>query len=60
MDSVITCGGGNTCTLVITPYKATQEDYDAVSAIFGLTLAAACAIWGVKQIYKLLRDRPDA
>lgn len=60
MGSVIACGGGDTCTLVITPYVATPEDYQAVSIIFGLTLGAACVIWGVKQIYNLLKDRPEA
>ncbi len=60
MDTTVTCGSGNTCTLVITPYKATPEDYEAVSVIFGAILTAACVIWGVKRILLLLKDRPEA
>lgn len=60
METVITCGGGGTCTLVITPYTATAEDYEAVSVIFGAVLAAACVIWGVKRVYVLLTSRPES
>lgn len=60
MGTVITCGGGGTCTLVITPYQATSDDYQAVTLIFAGILTAACIIWGVKRIYRLLSDRPEA
>lgn len=60
METVIACGTGNTCTLVITPYKASAEDYEAVSTIFGAILIAASVIWGVKRLYVLLTNRPEA
>lgn len=60
MGTVITCGTGNTCTLVITPYQATADDYAAVTGIFAAVLTAACVIWGVKKIYALLTERPEA
>lgn len=41
------------------PYKATTEEYTAVSIIFGLILTAACLVWGAKQILNLIRDRPE-
>lgn len=41
------------------PFKAQPEDYAAVSIIFGLILAAACLVWGGKQVLNLLRDRPE-
>lgn len=60
METVITCGTGSTCSLVITPYKATADDYAAVSTIFGVVLTAAAVIWGVKRIYNLISNRPEA
>lgn len=59
METAITCGGGGTCTLVIAPYRATEDEYIAVASIWGAVLIAACAIWGVKQIYKLLSARQE-
>lgn len=59
MGSTVTCPT-STCTLVITPYVATQEDYDAISIIFASVLAAACVVWGVKQVLNLLRERSEA
>lgn len=35
------------------------DEYVAMAAIFGLVLAAACLIWGVKQVLHLMRDRPE-
>lgn len=58
MGSTVTCPT-STCTLVIQPYVATSDDYTAVSLIFAAILVAACAIWGAKQLLKLLRDRPE-
>lgn len=60
MGTVITCGGGGSCTLVITPYTATADDYQAVSLIFAAVLTAACVIWGVKRLYVLLTSRPES
>jgi len=45
---------------VITPYKATADDYEAVSLIFAAVLTAACVIWGVKRLYVLLTSRPES
>lgn len=60
MDTAnITCAQ-TTCTLVISPYRATPDDYQAVTIIYAATLTAACVIWGVKQIYRLLTTRPEA
>lgn len=41
-------------------YIATADDYAAVSVIFGVILTAACVIWGAKQVYNLLRNRPES
>lgn len=59
MGTTVECPS-STCTLVISPYVATADDYAAVSAIFGAILAAACVIWGVKKIYNLIANRPEA
>jgi len=59
MGTTVSCPT-STCTLVISPYVATADDYQAVSTIFGAILAAACLIWGAKQILNLLRNRPEA
>lgn len=56
----IACGGSGTCTLVITPYVATADDYEALTVIFIAIFTAACIIWGVKAVLNLLRDRPDS
>jgi hypothetical protein len=58
METTVTCPT-STCTLVISPYVATAEDYEAVSLIFGAILTAACVIWGAKQIFNMLRNRPE-
>lgn len=59
MESAVTCPS-STCTLVIMPYKATAEDYAAVSLIFGAIFTAACLIWGLKQIHQLLKNRNES
>lgn len=59
METAITCGGGGTCTLVIAPYQATPEDYQAVTLIWVAVMTSACVIWGVKRIYKLLSARQE-
>lgn len=59
METTVTCPT-STCTLVIHPYVATADDYQAVSMIFGAILTAACLIWGAKQVLNLLRNRPEA
>lgn len=41
-------------------FKASADDYAAISIIFGAILTAACVIWGVKQIYNLIKTRPEA
>lgn len=58
MGSSVTCAGSS-CTLVIVPYQATADDYAAVSLIFGAILTAACAVWGIKKVLAMLRDRPE-
>ncbi len=60
-DPTVTCAS-STCTLVVTttPYVAQQADYDAINAIFGIVLAAACVIWGVKAVFNVIRNRPEA
>lgn len=59
MGTTIACGGGGTCTFVITPYVATADDYAGVSIIFGAVLVAACLIWGAKQVLRTFRDRGE-
>lgn len=65
MSTTITCDSSTTpssCTIVVVtqPYVATPDDYAAVSSVFGVTLCAAAVIWGVKQLYNLLKNRPEA
>lgn len=59
MGSTVTCPT-STCTLVISPYVASADDYSAVSLIFGAILTAACLVWGAKQILRLFQNRPEA
>lgn len=59
MGTTVTCPT-STCTLVISPYVATADDYAAVSGIFLAILTAACLIWGAKSLLHLLRERPEA
>lgn len=49
----------STCTLVISPYVATADDYEAVTLIWIAVMTAACVIWGVKRVYKLLSARQE-
>lgn len=42
------------------PYRATTEEYQAVSSIFVAILVASCMIYGAKKIYNLLTNRPEA
>lgn len=42
------------------PFKATPDDYAALSIIFGFVLAAAAAVWGVKQVLNLFRTAPES
>jgi len=59
MGSTVSCPT-STCTLVISPYVATADDYEAISLIFGAILTAACVIWGVKKLYNLIANRPES
>jgi hypothetical protein len=59
MGSTVTCPT-STCTLVIVPYVATQDDYNAISTIFALIFGAACLIWGAKQIYLMFRSQNES
>ncbi|WHZ11204.1 MAG: hypothetical protein OJF60_001643 [Burkholderiaceae bacterium] len=61
-DPTITCDSStNSCTLVVTaqPYTATADDYTALSMVFGAILAAACLVWGGRQLFKLLWQVPE-
>lgn len=46
--------------LVVKPFVASPDDYAAVAVIFGVILSAACLIWGLKQILRLLRTSSEA
>ena len=59
MGTTITCGGGGSCTLVIVPYQATADDYASVTLIWAAVMTAACIIWGLKRLYKLLSARQE-
>jgi hypothetical protein len=57
----LTGGGGTTSgTVTVAPYTATQDDYTALSTIFGLVLAAAVVIWGLKQIYNIFANPAES
>lgn len=57
---VISCSSACTVTLVVSPMRATADDYAAVSAIFGATLVALVLVWGVKAVYRLFVRPTDA
>ena len=44
----------------IAPMTATADEYQAVTAIFAVVLTAACVVWGVKQLLRLLRNPSEA
>lgn len=58
--SEVTCSQACTITLVVTPIRATAEEYEAVTAIFGATLVALVVVWGVKAVYRLFVRPTDA
>lgn len=41
------------------PYKATSDDYAAVTLIWASILTAACVVMGAKWIYRLFRERGE-
>lgn len=55
-------GGGTSAQITVKDAfgTATPDEYAALSKMFGLILAAAAVIWGVKQIKNLLLKRPEA
>ena len=57
---LIACTEACTITLVVTPARATAEDYAAVSSIFGAALLALIAIWGFKKVIQLFQRPTDA
>jgi hypothetical protein len=56
----VTCSSACTITLVVSPLTATQDQYDAVNAIFGYTLLALCLIWGIKRVLRIFQRPTDA
>lgn len=48
------------CIVASAPLRASADDYAAISIIFGAVLTASCVIWGVKQIFNLVKNRPEA
>lgn len=58
--TTVTCTNACTITLQISPMPATQEQYDAVNAIFAALLGAMCLIWGAKAVYRLFHKPTDA
>ena len=43
-----------------TAYRATPEEYQAVTVIFSAVLAALCVVWGFRQIIKIFATHPEA
>lgn len=41
--------------ITVQPYKATSDDYAAISLIFGAVLLASVLIWGSRRILELFR-----
>lgn len=58
--SEVVCSQACTITLVVSPIRATADEYEAVSVIFGATLVALVVIWGVKAVYRLFVRPTDA
>lgn len=62
VDGVYGCATGT--HLLLTPsetnalnvFHAGPEHYESVTVLFGVVLAAACVVWGVKQVLRLLRN----
>lgn len=38
------------------PIEATADDYQAIATIFAAVLTAAAVVWGVKQLFLVLRN----
>lgn len=47
-------------TLHVKPYEAQADDYASISAIFAIALVAGCVIWGLKQVFRILRNPSEA
>lgn len=58
--SDVSCSSACTITLVVSPIRATADEYAAVSTIFGATLVALVLVWGVKSVYRLFVRPTDA
>ena len=41
-------------------FKASQEDYQAVTVIFSAVLVALCVAWGFRQIIRIFSTHPEA
>lgn len=41
-------------------YRATPEEYQAVTVIFSAVLVALCVVWGFRQIIKIFATHPEA
>lgn len=66
VDGVYTCAPG--AYLLLTPaevqamniFRATPEDYLAVSAIFGAACTALAIIWGLRRVLRLFLTHTEA
>lgn len=56
----MTCTSDCTITLVVSPMRATNDEYVAVTEIFAATLVALCVIWGMKYLYRMFVKPTDA
>ncbi len=45
--------------LTVLPYQASQEDYDAVTAIFAVLLLAMVVVWGYHRVMDFFSTRPE-
>lgn len=57
---IVSCPTACTITFVVSPMRASAEDYAAVSSIFGALLLALIAIWGFKKVLYLFSKPTEA
>lgn len=65
LATAVTSASGTTSsqvtgTVTVAPFSATPDQYTAVSTVFGLILCALAVTWGLKHLYRVLANPPEA
>lgn len=49
-----------TCTVVVQAPAASEDQYAAVSLVFGAALCMLVFVWGTKQVLRLFNRAPES